>query len=98
MRAAYFDGIWASASLIHLPYEDATAALRELARVARAGAHVNVSVKTGGVTGWADDLPLGRRWFYIWNPGDFAGAVEAAGLSVEDISDNGQWVEVRARR
>ena len=57
--AATFDAVWASASLIHLPHEDAAVALGEIACVARAGAPVSVSVKTGGVTGWADDLPEG---------------------------------------
>jgi len=96
--AASFDAVWASASLIHLPYEDAAVALGELARVARTGAPISVSVKTAGVTGWADDMPIGRRWFSIWTPGDFAGAVEEAGLSVEDVLDDGDWVELRARR
>ena len=63
LRAAAFDAVWASASLIHLPHEGAAVALREFARVARPGAPVSVSVKTAGVTGWADDMPRGRRWF-----------------------------------
>lgn len=96
--AATFDAVWASASLIHLPYEDAAVALSELARVAKARAPVSVSVKTGGVTGWADDLPTGRRWFSMWNPADFAGAVEDAGMSVEGVLGDDGWVEVRARR
>jgi len=96
--AATFDAVWASASLIHLPYEHAAVALSELARVAKARAPVSVSVKTGGVTGWADDLPTGRRWFSMWNPADFAGAVEDAGMSVEGVLGDDGWVEVRARR
>ncbi len=96
--AASFDAVWASASLIHLPYEDAAVALGEFARVARSDAPISASVKTRGVTGWADDMPIGRRWFSIWTPDDFAGAVEKAGLSVEDVLDDGHWMEVRARR
>ena len=98
LRAASFDAVWASASLIHLPYEDATVALRELARVGRAGAPVSLSVKTAGVTGWANDMPRGRRWFSIWKPGDFAGAVEDAGMTVESVVGDDEWIEVRARR
>ena len=97
-RVAAFDAVWASASLIHLPHEDAGVALREIARVASVGAPVSVSVKSDGVTGWADDLPLGRRWFSIWHPGDFARAVEDAGMSVEAVVSVGAWTEVRARR
>ena len=84
--------------MIHLPYKDATVALGEFARVARTGAPLSVSVKTSGVTGWADDKPIGRRWFSIWTAGDFAGAVQEAGLSVENVLDDGHWVEVRVRR
>lgn len=98
VSAASFDAVWASASLIHMPNEDAAVALGEFARVARMGAPISVSVKTGGVTGWADDTPMGRRWFSIWTPGDFAGAVEMAGLSIDGVFDDGQWMEVRARR
>jgi SAM-dependent methyltransferase len=98
LRAAAVDAVWASASLIHLPYEDATVALRELARIARAGAPLSLSVKTAGVTGWADDMPKGRRWFSIWNPDDFAREVEGAGMSVESVVGDDKWVEVRARR
>jgi SAM-dependent methyltransferase len=98
LPAASFDAVWASASLIHLPYEDAAVALREIARVAKPRAPVSVSVKTDGVTGWADDTPIGRRWFSICTTGDFAGAVEKAGLSIEDVLDDGRWMEVRARR
>jgi len=50
------------------------------------------------VPGWADDLPMGRRWFSIWAPAAFAGEVAKAQLFVEEVLDDGQWVEVRARR
>ena len=98
LRAASFDAVWASASLIHLPHEDVRVALRELARVARAGAPVSVTVKTTGVTGWADDMPRGRRWFSIWRPDDFAAAVREAGMSVEAVVGEGEWIEVRGHR
>ncbi len=98
LRAASCDAVWASASLIHLPHEDAAVALRELARVARASAPVSLSVKTAGLTGWADDMPRGTRWFSVWKPGDFARAVHDVGMSVEAVVDDGGWIEVRARR
>jgi ubiquinone/menaquinone biosynthesis C-methylase UbiE len=60
-RAVSFHAVWASAPLIHLPYADAADALRELARVATAGALPACQSKTAGVTGWADDMPRGRR-------------------------------------
>lgn len=71
LRSASFDAVWASASLIHLPRDHAALALGELARVARSGAPISASVKISGVTGWADDMPLGRRWFFVWTPDEF---------------------------
>lgn len=98
LRVGFFDAVWANASLIHLPHEDAAVALREIARVAKAGAPVSVSVKTAGATGWADDKPRGRRWFSIWNQRDFTAAVENAGMSVEAVISDDEWIEVRGRR
>jgi SAM-dependent methyltransferase len=95
--SASFDAVWASASLIHLPFDDAAAALGELARVARTGATVGVSVKVAGVTGWADDPPRGRRWFSVWTPVEFTDAVESVGLSVEEVIVGQGWVGVTAR-
>jgi SAM-dependent methyltransferase len=93
-----FDAVWASASLIHLPFDDTGIALGELARVSKVGAPLGISVKTGGMTGWADDLPLGRRWFYNWEPDELTGLMANNGLSVEAVSDDGPWIEVVARR
>lgn len=98
LMPGYFDAVWASASLIHLPSDDAGVALSELARVAKIGAPLGISVRTGGITGWADDMPLGRRWFYNWVSDEFTTLIENAGLSVEEVSDDGLWIDVVARR
>lgn len=92
-----FDAVWACASLIHLPVDDARAALGELARVARAGAPFCASVKITGQTGWADDPPQGRRWFSIWTPDAFTTAVESVGFSIAEAIGNRGWVSVWAR-
>lgn len=93
-----FDAVWASASLIHLAPEGVSTALDEFLRVAKEGAPIYISVKTGIVTGWAYDPPLGRRWFRNWTPMELTSLVERAGLSVETISDDGHWIEVVTRR
>ena len=93
-----FDAVWASASLIHLRHQDAVLAINELARVAKPGAPLGISVKTGGETGWAEDLPMGRRWFYDWASEEFVGALESAELSVREVSSDGRWIDVRASR
>lgn len=96
LASCSFDAVWASASLIHLPGEQAARALRELSRVARPGAPVHVSVKTAGATGWAEDMPTGRRWFHIWTADAFSRAVAEAGFSVHEVTHERGWVTVSA--
>lgn len=97
LASGSFDAVWACASLIHLPVDDAGVALGELARVARAGAPLHMSVKITGKTGWADDPPQGTRWFCIWTPDTFATAVESAGFFIEEVTGDRGWVSVWAR-
>ena len=87
---ASFDGVWACAALVHLPEADAVGAMAELARVAKPGALVAVSVKCAGTTGWTETAH-GRRWSQIWDPGAFA-----AGLRVESVQAGPVFVDVWA--
>ena len=54
-EACYFDGIWARASLMHLPTGEAKAALGELFRIAAPGAPIGASVTITGRPGGRDD-------------------------------------------
>lgn len=90
-----FAGVWACASLVHLPASDAVAALAEIARVARPGAPVHVSVKTGGVTGFADTVH-GRRFFRHWDHNELRNAAAGVGLTVEEIEPDGAFVNLWA--
>ena len=44
---ASFDGVWASASLLHLPRSELAVALREINRILRSDGLLFASVKTG---------------------------------------------------
>lgn len=90
-----FDAVWACASLVHLPPDDAAQALREITRVTRAGGLVYSSVKHFGATGWTD-TPHGRRWFQMWTPEDYQQAVTAAGQRVTRAKVNPVFVDVWA--
>lgn len=88
-----FDGIWACASLVHLPEREAIIALRELVRVAKPGSPVTVSVKVAGQTGWVETAH-GRRWFQIWTPERFACAAALAGMDVWSVDTGNVFVDV----
>ncbi len=91
-----FDGVWACASLVHLPRDEAADVLEQFATVVRPGGRLYACVRTTGRTGWLDE-PDGRRWYQTWAAGEFAGAVAGASFAVEQV-DEGPYVEVWASR
>lgn len=92
---ASFEGIWAMASLVHLSKPEARVVLGDFARLLRPAGRLYACVHGRGDTGWWDESD-GRRWYTVWEPDVFAGAVEDAGLVVEDLGA-GAMVEVWAR-
>jgi len=91
-----FDGVWASASLVHLPESEAAEVLRHFATVLRPGGQLYACVNTVGETGWLDE-PDGRRWYCIWEPDAFVDTVAAAGFRVLRV-ERGPFVEVWAAK
>jgi SAM-dependent methyltransferase len=94
--AGGFDGIWASASLVHLRESETTSVLGQFAGLLRPGGKLYACVKSVGETGWLDE-PDGRRWYTIWDAELFAATVAEAGFAIDDV-DQGLFVEVWASR
>lgn len=94
--AASFDGVWAAASLVHLPAADAVGVLAQFATLTRPGGRLFVSVRSTGDTGWLDE-PDGPRWYRVWTAGALNAAVTAAGFAVDDLTP-GPYTEVWATR
>jgi SAM-dependent methyltransferase len=94
--AGRFDGIWASASLVHLLASDTVDVLGQFARLLRPGGKLYVCVKIIGDTDWLDE-PDGRRWYTIWDAEMFAGTVARAGFALDRV-DQDVFVEVWATR
>ena len=94
--AAAFDGIWASASLVHLLEPDARTVLDQFARLLRPGGKLFACVKRVGETGWLDE-PDGRRWYTVWDAGAFAHMIGDAGFAIDELVP-GEFVEVWATR
>jgi ubiquinone/menaquinone biosynthesis C-methylase UbiE len=96
------DGAWVCASLLHLDPGAAIEALHEVRRVLRPGAPLFAGVQQGeGDTIKRNDE--GERFFTLWSPVEFAGAVSAAGFEVEHVgsepaADGVRWVQVHGRK
>jgi len=80
-REDVFAGIWASASLLHIPSSDMFGALTELYRTLRPGGAVAISMKEGEGEGWhSGKSHPDRRWFtFVW-PEAFVQQMASAGF------------------
>ncbi|MGH0035740.1 MAG: class I SAM-dependent methyltransferase [Myxococcota bacterium] len=85
--AGCVDGVWANASLLHLPPEGLREALREIGRVGRAGAAVHVSVKKGSGAGWERQRYGRPRWFQYWSAAELDGVLTDLGWTLLGASE-----------
>lgn len=99
-----FDGLWAAASLMHLPKPVARRVLVDLRRLVHPGgllaATVTYGVKSGVVTdGWVPG-----RYFARWKKDELARAVRRAGWEVLELKmvtnceRKGRWLNLLAKR
>lgn len=95
-RQNSFDGVWACASLVHVPKTDAEATLRGFERVLADGGRLFVSVKRR--VGDESAVPDDRRFFVAYEPDELAGLAESAGFETLDLSVDDGWVVLLARR
>ncbi len=75
------NGVWAFASLLHLPKADLPAALAEVRRVLGHG-HIWVSLRVGEGEKWEDDGQGHPRFFAYYHPAEVELALERAGFNV----------------
>lgn len=93
-EAGSFDGVWASASLLHVPRADATAALREFRRVLDGNGVAFVSVKRGETPG---SDPNGRHFEY-YRERELRELLADAGLEPFSVRTETNWVSAVVRR
>lgn len=93
-----FDGIWASASLLHLPRADAPGALADMHRVLIGRGCLYLSVKLGEGEAW--DTRFGRRFFTYYQPDELAELLNCAGFGIVELGvdqgDTTTWINVIA--
>jgi chorismate mutase/GNAT superfamily N-acetyltransferase len=100
-----YDGVYASAVLLHLPREECVRVLRRLRAATRDGGVLAVTLKEGQGAGWSTHGSVSApRHFTYWSAGDLEQALEAAGWSVarQEVvpavpASEQRWLHVLAR-
>lgn len=98
-RAGTFAGVWACASLLHLPREHMPGALAALRRVMVPGGLLYLGMKRGEGAGWelAPTLAAAPRYFVYYQPEELAALVRAAGFRLAALEEGAAWLNVFAR-
>lgn len=86
VQTSSFAGVWANASLIHLPREQFLQALAEVGRVLSSRGAFFLSIKSGIGDEWEREEFGGPRWFQYWAAVDLDRALEAVGFRVRNSS------------
>lgn len=98
-----FDGIWASASLLHIPKSEAKATLGGFARVIKPGGTLFISVKEGNGEGFVEtpEYPNHKRYFAFWNAEEFKKLLESRGFKIQKTiikKKKYMWISVFATK
>jgi SAM-dependent methyltransferase len=103
-RAASFDGLWAAASLMHLPKPAARLVLADLCGLIRPGGVFAATVTYGATSRLVTDGWVPGRYFARWKKEELARAVRRAGWSIIELKvitnreRKGRWLNLLARR
>lgn len=101
---AFYDGVWASACLLHAPAEELTDDLRRIHHALKPGGHFVASFKAGNGPGYDS---LGRYYNYPRREellAHYRDAAAWAALNVEEVDGGGydgrptRWLWVMARK
>lgn len=99
-----WDGVWASACLLHVARTDLAAVLSRLAGATRAYGVLHASFKEGDGEGWSTHGSVhAPRHFVYWRQPALIGVFEEAGWQVEHVWHGSvvrgeRWLDVIARR
>lgn len=84
-QAKSFDGLWAGASLMHLPKPDARRTLADLYRLVRPGGLFAATVTHGVKSSLVTDGWVPGRYFARWRKDELARAVRRAGWNILEL-------------
>lgn len=94
-----FDGLWACASVLHLPRADVPGTLSEFRRALTPGGVVCLSVKRGHGTETGTVYATDERRFTLYEPDELETLLSDAGFGIESIGTDeaDEWVQAMAR-
>jgi SAM-dependent methyltransferase len=103
-HAMSFDGLWAAASLMHLPKPVARRILTDLSRLVRPGGLFAATVTYGMKSRIVTDGWVPGRYFARWKKDELARAVRRAGWSILELKivtnreRKGRWLNLLAQK
>lgn len=91
------DGVWACASFLHVPREDAPGTLGEFRRVLRDGGVLQLSVKRGEGEQVGAGYEGDDRLFTLYRSKELRELAEDAGFRVDRVDGDETWIQLTAR-
>lgn len=89
-----FNGLWASASLLHLPKQSAGLALAEMRRVLAPKGLLFLTVKKGTAESWREPEGEGPRFYFAYYQAEeLLNKVAQAGFEILSLSENHSQVQ-----
>lgn len=103
-HAMSFDGLWAAASLMHLPKPEARRILVDLCKLVRPGSLFAATVTYGMKSRFVTDGWIPGRYFARWKKDELARAVRRAGWTILELKvvanreRKGRWLNLLAQK
>jgi SAM-dependent methyltransferase len=103
-QAMSFDGLWAAASLMHLPKQDVRRILTDLCGLVRPGGLFAATVTQGVKSCLVTDGWVPGRYFARWRKEELARAVRRAGWKIIELrvvtnrERKGRWLNLLAQK
>lgn len=99
-----FDGVFAKASLLHIPKRDIKTVIDEISRVLKPNGVLHVAVKQGDTEKKETEDDYGyeyTRFFSYWSPDEFKDFITASGYSLTNfdiVQRQFTWIRAIARK